>query len=81
MALAECLEFLSELDFTTYSATIDNIITALVDAQQTDGCWNDGYAGTFQDTVYAVRALAVYGGTEGLNAARKGVCSACRQPA
>jgi len=72
MALAECLEFLSELDSITYSATIDNIITALVDAQQADGCWNDGYAGTFQDTAYPVRALAVYGGTEGLNATRRG---------
>jgi len=72
MALAECLEFLSELDSETYSGTIDSIITALVDAQQADGCWNDGYAGTFQDTAYPVRALAVYGGIEGLNAARKG---------
>ncbi|GAJ14570.1 unnamed protein product, partial [marine sediment metagenome] len=72
MALAETLEFLNELDSLAYSSTIDNITAALVAAQQTDGCWNDGYAGTFQDTAYAVRALAVYGGTDGLNAARKG---------
>jgi len=72
MAEAECLEFLSELESENYSNTIDQITTALVAAQQTDGCWNDGYAGTFQDTAYAVRALAVYGGTDGQNAARKG---------
>jgi hypothetical protein len=72
MAQAECLEFLSELDPVAYDATIDNIIIALVNGQQSDGCWNDGYSGTFQDTVYSTRALAMYGGIDGLNAARKG---------
>jgi len=72
MALAESLEFLSELDSVTYSSTIDSIITDLIDAQQAGGYWDDGFAGTFQDTVYPVRALAVYGGIDGLNTARKG---------
>ncbi|MBA7502305.1 hypothetical protein ES706_00889 [subsurface metagenome] len=72
MALAECLEFLSQLDSATYNSTIERIIIDLVTAQKAYGCWDNGFAGTFQDTVYAVRALAVYGGTDGQNAARKG---------
>jgi len=72
MAEAEVLEFLSQLNSVTYNSTISLVITNLTDGQDVTGCWDDGYAGTFQDTVYAVRALAVYGGTDGLDAARKG---------
>jgi len=72
MAEAECLEFLSQLNPLTYASTISRVITDLVDNQQGSGCWNNGYASTLQDTAYAIRALGVYGGTQGDNAARKG---------
>ena len=69
MALAECAEFLSALNPTSYASDIDGIFAALINAQQPDGCWNDGYAGTLQDTAYATRALAKLGGVSGMNAA------------